>query len=307
MHLIGRPPRGGTSVRPSFRHRAHPARPTLVGRQSAGAPGRPMRPRLASTPRALVMGSGWQLGRTRGRARGSDHPGARSRRLPRSNHRSRSPLLSRIHDGAARPPRPPGPGRTTSEVARKRKQTFHTLSAALAIRELACMHVCLRRSNQAVIIPIACTARPGWRPAGAGPTPGHGQPRYMHGSTRHGPGLQISRGDERVAVTCTLAGCRLLACSSKIFSSFYSRQSFFRSARDGLTGACQCNRWRVYSGSLYYRGGGFQYSCSSSDLGHRPDPDCVTALFSAMRLSFVRGLMGPIDHSLTIYEEAVAH
>lgn len=189
-----------------------------------------------------------------------------------------SPLLSRSMMGAARRE---GPGRT-SERSSEEANVSHAVCRARDPR--ACMHVCLRGSNQAVIIRLALHGRAGVRPEPGLPPATASHRRYTARACRshevtnewrlrvRAPGSPCTYFSHLPAVD--LLACR---CSSRFFLPLSA--SFFRHARDGClpTGSRSC-----------YRGGGILYSCSPSDLASRHRPDCVTALFS-MLLSFVRG------------------
>lgn len=228
-------------------------------------------------------------------------PGARcSRRLPpRWNHRSRSPLLSRSHDGC-------GPGAQYRGSKRFTRCLPRARSRSARKHACMCVSVCLRGLH----------GRAGWRPAGACPsysptTTGHGRP-----GTVHCTGLQISRGDERVAGTCPcprlsvrilfshLSAVDRWRVAVRFFfpSFFFIGRLFSRPARDGS---------RCYSGSIELFSTRFcllpqrwrwnPILCSSFRSCHRPTAlqhrsVCVSQPASN---ALVRGLMRPFtdcDH-----------
>lgn len=228
-------------------------------------------------------------------------PGARcSRRLPpRWNHRSRSPLLSRSHDGC-------GPGAQYRGSKRFTRCLPRARSRSARKHACMCVSVCLRGLH----------GRAGWRPAGACPsysptTTGHGRP-----GTVHCTGLQISRGDERVAGTCPcprlpvrilfshLSAVDRWRVAVRFFFLLFFIGRFFLDPHVMVAGVIAVHLNFSRPGFAYYRGGGgggILYSAVSSDLAtgltalqHRSA--CVSQPASN---AFVRGLMRPFtdcDH-----------
>ena len=115
--------------------------------------------RIAPVPCARVMGSGWQLGRTR--ARRSDP--SRDRKLAlglflldRIIGRGRRRCCHEAMMGRGAPW--PGRARTSAVAKRGSKRFTRCLPRSRSASMHASMHVCLRGSNQAVIIRVICAA-----------------------------------------------------------------------------------------------------------------------------------------------------
>lgn len=183
-----------------------------------------------------------------------------------------------------------GPGRSSEEA-----NVSHAVCRARARARdpRASMHACV-----SVCACVACTAgragvRAGWRPAGACPsyptTTGHGRP-----GTVHCTGLQISRGDERVAGTCPCPRLSVRILFSHLsavdrwrvavrffFLLFFIGRLFSRRARDSSrsAGVIAVHLNFCRPGFAYYRGGGggILYSAVLQIL---PPADFVTASFS---------------------------
>jgi hypothetical protein len=198
-----------------------------------------------------------------------------------------------------------GPGRSSEEA-----NVSHAVCRARARARdpRASMHACV-----SVCACVACTAgRAGVRPEPVRPTTtGHGRP-----GTVHCTGLQISRGDERVAGTCPcprlpvrilfshLSAVDRWRVAVRFFFLLFFIGRFFLDPHVMVAGVIAVHLNFSRPGFAYYRGGGgggILYSAVSSDLAtgltalqHRSA--CVSQPASN---AFVRGLMRPFtdcDH-----------